>query len=123
MLKIVNGNNYFYEVKFYWGGDSKDVESTLDSSRNVAMLSPECIREIEICSTLTLPFFRGHVVYDDMRTNSAVRNMVDVPVVYGQVNLSRVDGSDVPGTDNVPKTVKGDTFTEEVFAPSSVSCW
>lgn len=115
MLNIVNGINYFLNVKFYWGSDSKDVESTIDNNINGAQLIPENIRKFDIYSSLSYPFFHGSIVYDDNRRNSAIRNMVDMPIVYGQIHFSMVNGSDAPGTDNTPEPEDGEKFEEEIF--------
>lgn len=115
MLNFVNGINYFLNAKFYWGSDSKDVESNIDNNINGAELIPENIRKLDIYSSLSYPFFHGSIVYDDNRRNSALRNMVDMPIVYGQIHFSMVNGSDAPGSDNVPEPEEGENFEEEVF--------
>ena len=53
MLNFVNGINYFLNAKFYWGSDSKDVESNIDNNINGAELIPENIRKLDIYSSLS----------------------------------------------------------------------
>lgn len=115
MLNIINSLNYFIDASFFWGSDSKDVESDFNSSVNVAHLIPDNIREFDLYSSLSYPFFHGSLVYSDNRNSSAVRNMVDMPIVYGKVVFAALNGSDVPGSKNHPEPVDGEKFEEMVL--------
>ena len=44
----ISGITYRIEPSFYWGTHGKDVESTLDSSKNVTRLDPEHVVSLEI---------------------------------------------------------------------------
>ena len=115
MLNIVNGRNYLVAARFNWGSDSKDVDSELDSSLNVAQLEQDKITAIDIYSTLAYPFFRGSLEYLDKRHSSSIRNMIDMPVVYGKLQFCIVNGSDIPGSDNVVEPEDGENFVEDIF--------
>ena len=115
MLNIVNGRNYLIDVHFSWGSDSKDIEGTIDNNLNFTQLDENKITAIDIYSTLAYPFFRGSIEYLDQRRGSLLRNMIDMPIVYGKVQFFVVNGSDVPGSDNVVEPEEGENFDEEIF--------
>lgn len=111
----VNGYNYYLSFSLYWGSDSTDVAERLDRAENVAELIPESIRSIEFVSSLAYPFLRGELVYEDTRAASVMKNLLDMPIVYGQVSFSMVEGNFGVASDNVPKPAKGESINEELF--------
>lgn len=115
MLNIINGRNYVVNSFLMWGSDDKDVISTLDTSVNVATLNNDLISSLDIFSSLSYPFFRGSIEYSDERTSSVLRNLIDIPIVFGRVVFCVVSGSDVPGSDNIPEPEEGETFAEDIF--------
>ena len=115
MLNTINGVNMFLRVSLFWGSDSKDVQQTNDSFSNVTILNPEQILKVDIYSSLAYPFFHGSFVYVDDRSSSLFRRMADIPIVYGQFRMCVVNGSDIPGDDNVPEPLKGEDINEEIF--------
>lgn len=115
MLNIINGRNYLIDINFYWGSDSNDIDGSIKNNLNFTQLDENKITAIDIYSSLAYPFFRGSIEYLDKRSDSLIRNMVDMPVVYGKIQFCVVNGSDVPGSDNVMQPEDGENFDEEVF--------
>ena len=115
MLNIINGKNYLFSGRLWWGSDEKDVSAPLNSALNSVDLMPESITSLEVITSLAYPFFRGSFEYIDKRQSSIFRNMVDMPSVYGSIVFCIVNGSDVPGSDNIVEPMEGETFSEEIF--------
>lgn len=115
MLNIVNAKNYLTGIDLFWGSDSTDVDSTIGSNINFTHLIEDMVVGLDIYSSLSYPFFRGSVEYQDRRKDSLLRNLVDMPAIYGNLQFCMIDGSDVPGSDNIAKPVEGENMVEEIF--------
>lgn len=109
----IGEKNYFLEIILYWGSDKTDIGKTDNRDKTLVILKSQNIRQLDIVSTLTTPFFHGSFIYEDTKENSSMSNLIDNLAIYGKISFVRLVGNDNFFTDVKPYA--DEFFIENIF--------
>lgn len=112
-----NNRNYGLTISLFWGSTDKPVTDA-DGFKSAVRLNDSQVNRFELNSTLLTPWLFGSFEYFDNRKTSRLKNLADVPLIYGKIDFCQYDGVGGQYSATVSKPFQQELFTEFVVIDS-----
>lgn len=112
-----NNRSYGISIRLFWGSTGREISSA-SSTKNYIMLEEKRLESFSLTSSLLVPWLYGNFIYSDDKRNSKLINLIDAPIIYGQISFCQYDGAGSSYSAETIKPFKPEVFSETVIIDS-----